>query len=627
MTLNRKTLSGGALALLAVLFVAIVLLSNLLFRGFRADLTENRLYTLSDGTDRILGKLDEPVRLSLYFSEKATAESNRAEVRNLRVYFDRIRDLLDEMAARSKGKLLVEVIDPIPYSEAEDRAAASGIQGIPLGPAGEKIFLGLVGTNATDGQGMIPFFDPGKESVLEYDVAKLIQDLATTKKRAIGLLTGLPMASGVDPAAREMREPWAVYQELSQLFDIRQLDASTLKTVDPDVAVLVLVHPKQLGDDAEYAIDQFVLRGGHLLVFVDPNAELDQAADMGNPQAAMFADKSSNLPALFKAWGVEFAPDKVVLDRAHALQVGTSPGGPPVRHPGILGFQGADLPRNDVVTASLEAVNMASVGHFRLAKDSSATLTPIIQSSNEAMTILTERVKFLPDPSVLFQDYVATGERYIIAGRLEGKFKTAFPNRSGNNHLAEAKDPGLILLVADTDVLSDRLWVRVQNFFGQKVLNAFANNGDLFINAVDNLSGSSDLISIRGRASSQRPFTRVEQLKRTADDRFRAKEQELQRELTETERKLTELQSGKSDDQSQVLSPEQKSELDKFLHRKLDIRKELREVRRQLDADIEALGARLKFLNIALVPILLTLGTLVFVGWKNKRSTVKGARR
>lgn len=620
MTLNRKTLSGSALALLAVLFVAVVLLSNLLFRGARLDLTENRLYTLSEGTKSIIGKLEEPLHLSLYFSDKATAESNRPDVRSLRIYFDRIRDLLEEMAANSGGKLQLEVIDPIAYSEAEDRAAAAGIQGIPLGTAGEKIFLGLVGTNATDGQATIPFFDPGKEAFLEYDLAKLIHDLATAKKPVVGLLSSLPLASGLDPATRQMREPWAVYQELSQLFDVRQLEAGALKSIDPEITVVVVVHPKQLTEDAQYALDQFVLRGGHLLAFVDPHGEFDQAADLGNPQMSMFADKSSNLPALFKAWGVEYSTDQVVLDRVHALQVGAGQGGPPVRHPAILGFRGADLPRGDIVTANLETINLASVGHFKLAKDSSATLTPLIQSSAQAMTVPAERIKFVPDPATLFQGYAATGERYNLAARLEGKFKTAFPNRNGEGHLAESKEPGLVLLFADTDLLSDRLWVRVQNFFGQKVLNAFANNGDLFINAVDNLTGSSDLISIRGRATSQRPFTKVEELKQSADERFRMKEQELQQELNETERKLTELQSGKSEDQSQVLSPEQKSELEKFLKRKVEIRKELREVRRQLDADIEDLGARLKFLNIALVPILLTLAALAFVWWKAKRS-------
>jgi ABC-type uncharacterized transport system involved in gliding motility auxiliary subunit len=622
MTLNRKALSGSALAILAVLLVALVLLSNVLFRGARLDLTQGALYTLSEGTRNILGKLDEPIHLTLYFSDKATAESNRADVRSLRLYFDRVRELLEEMSSRAAGKIRLDVIDPLPYSEDEDRAAAAGIQGIPLGPSGEKIFLGLLGTNSTDGQASIPFFDPGKEAFLEYDVAKLIHDLTTVRKPTVAFLSTLPMSAGYDPSTGGMGEPWAVYQQLSQLFDIKPLSAAGLKSVDSSVNLLVVVHPKQLNDDAQYAIDQFVLRGGHLLVFVDPNADMDSGgADPGNPLAGMTASKASDLPVLFEAWGVDYAPNEVVLDRTHALSVSIAPGAPPIRHPGMLRLGKTDLKPDDVTTANLDALHIATAGHLRLAKDSTAKLTPLLQTGDQAMTVPAERVRFAGDPSTLLSDFSPTGERYNLAARLEGKFKTAFPKRSEPGHLAESQEPAEIVLVADTDILSDRLWVRKQDFFGQTLLNAFAGNGDFFINVVDHLTGSSDLISIRGRGTSSRPFTKVEALKRAADDRFRIKEQELQQELTNTERRLAELQSGKSKDQRFVLSPEQQKELDSFLKHKLEIRKALREVRRQLDADIDALGSRLKFINIALVPILLTLGALGFLGWKAKRRT------
>lgn len=620
MVLNRKMLSSGALSLLAVLFVALVLFTNTLFRGARLDLTENSLFTLSDGTRNILGKLDEPIHLSLYFSDKATAESNLAEVRGLRVYFNRVREMLEEMSSRAGSKLILDVIDPLPYSEAEDRAAAAGIQGIPVGPGGEKIFLGLVGTNSTNGQAAISFFDPTKESFLEYDVAKLIHDLSIIKKPAVGVLSGLPMTGGFDPMMRNMQESWAVYQQLTQLFDVKTVDGNALKNIDPAIQVLVVVHPRQLNDDALYAIDQFVLRGGHLLAFVDPNAELDESgADPNNPMAGMMANKASDLPALFKAWGVEYSPNEVVLDRVHALAVSTQPGAAPARHPGILRFAQNDLKHADVITSNIDTLHFATAGHFKLAKDSPSKLTALVETGDQAMTVGVERVKFVTDPGVLFTGFAPTGERYILAGRLQAKFKTAFPQRNEAGHLAEAKEPGEIILVADTDILSNRLWVQIQNFFGQKLLNTFAGNGDFFINAVDNLAGSSDLISIRGRGQSNRPFTRVEELKLIADDRFQVKEQELQQELLETERKLSELQSGKSKDQKLVMSPEQQKELENFLKRKLDIRKELRDVRRQLDADIETLGAWLKFINIALVPILLTLGSLAYAGRKAKQ--------
>jgi ABC-type uncharacterized transport system involved in gliding motility auxiliary subunit len=382
----------------------------------------------------------------------------------------------------------------------------------------------------------------------------------------------------------------------------------------------VLVHPKKIADDALYAIDQFVMRGGHLLVFVDPEAEADESgADPGNPQAAMFADKSSDLAPLFKAWGVEYDPHKIVLDRKHAVQINLQQGAAPVPDPVILGFRKADLNSTDVTTANLDSINVSSAGFFQLAKDAKAKLTPLIQSSDDAMIVPSERVKLLPDPSQLLDGYQPTHERYVIAGRLEGKFATAFPDRKQAGHLAEAKDDGVIVLVADTDVLTDRLWVRVQPFFGQKLMNAFANNGDLFINAVDNLTGSSDLISIRGRATSQRPFSVVDDMKRSAEESFHDKERELQAQLSETERKLTDLQTGKSKGSEMILSSEQQTELQKFLDQKVVIRKQLRQVRHGLDENIDALGARLKFYNIALMPILITLAALAFAVWKRRR--------
>ncbi len=615
MTSNRKFLTGGALAVLAVLFVAVILITNALFRGARLDLTQSHLYTLSQGTKNILSGIDEPIHLYLYFSDKATQD-----LPQLRTYAQRVREMIQEMSARSGGKLKLDVIDPQPFSEDEDRATGYGLQAVPSGAGGATIFLGLVGTNSTNGKSVIPFLQPDKEAFLEYDVAKLIHELSVTKKTAVGFLSSLPMGSGFDPQTRAMREPWAVQQQLQQLFDVRQLNAASLKSIDKDVSVLVLVHPKALPDDAQYAIDQFVMRGGHLLVFVDPIAESDESgADPNNPQAAMMADKSSDLPKLFKAWGVQYDPHKVALDRAHALQISIAQGAPPVRDAAILGFAKRDLNPDDVTTANLDSINIASAGFFQLAKDSKNKLVPLIQTSTDAMVVPSERIKFLPDPSQLLVGYQPGKESYVIAGRLEGKFATAFPDRKEEGHLDAAKDEGAIILVADTDMLTDRLWVQIQPFFGQKVMNAFANNGDFFVNSVDNLTGSSDLISIRGRATSQRPFTTVDDMKRAAEESFRGKEQELQQELSDTERKLGELQSGKSKGNEMILSPEQQSELQSFMQKKVDIRKQLRQVRRSLDERIEGLGTRLKFINIGLVPLLITFAALAFAMWKRRR--------
>jgi len=614
MTFNRKALTGSALAILAVLLVAVLMLVNALFRGASVDLTENRLYTLSDGTRNILASIDEPINLYLFYSDKGTQD-----LPQLRTYYTRVREMLQEMAARADGKLRVEVIDPLPFSEDEDRASSFGLQAVPLGA--DKIFFGLAGTNSTSGRAAIPFLQPDKEAFLEYDVAKLIHELETPRKPVVGLLTDLPMTPDFDVQTQQMRQPWAVYQQWMQLFDMRKLDPAALTAIDDDIDTLVVVQPKNLSDDAQYAIDQFVLRGGHLLAFVDPDAELDAAgADPGNPMAAMMADRSSDLPKLFKAWGVTYDPGQVLLDRALALPISLGEAQAPVRHPGILGLGAAELNRDDVVTANLDTVNVSSAGHFELAGDAAGLkMVPLIQSTSDAMSVPAERLKMLGDPSALLTGYQPAGSPFVLAARLSGTFRTAFPERAEDGGLKESSGEGQIVLVADTDILSDRLWVQIRPFFGQQIMNAFANNGDFAVNAVDNLAGSSDLISIRGRATSQRPFTTVDALKRGADERFRAKEQELQTELSETERKLNELQSAKSQDEAQILSPEQQAEIDNFLARKLEIRKELRQVRAHLDAEIEALGTRLKVINIMLVPLLVTLAALGFAWLRNQR--------
>ena len=620
MNQNKKLLTFGALAVLAVLFVAVILVSNTLFRGARLDLTQNHLYTLSQGTKNILSTIEEPVNLTLYFSDKAAAESASPDAAALRNYAPRVREMLAEMAARAGGRLRVTTIDPLPFSEDEDRATTLGLQALPWGQGGANLFLGIVGTNSTNGKSVMPIADPRKETFLEYDVAKMIHELSMAKKPAVGLISGLQMGAGFDAQTRQMRQPWAIQSQLEQLFEVRTLTPAAVKTIDKDISVLVVVQPKNLPDEAQYAIDQFVLRGGHLLVFVDPLAEADDSgADPNNPQAAMLADRSSDLPKLFKTWGVEFDPKKIVLDREHALQI-TTPQGQPIRHAAILGFTQRDLNPTDITTAQLQSINVSTAGYFQLVKDSKNKLTPLIQTSADAMTVPSDRVKFLSDPSQLLVDYKPDGTQpFVVAARLEGKFATAFPERKDAGHLTESQADGEIILVADTDILSNRLWVQVQPFFGQQVMNAFANNGDFTVNAVDNLGGSSDLISIRGRATSQRPFTTVDDMRRAAEESFRGKERELQQRLSDTEHKLTELQSGKSKENEMILSPEQKAELQKFQDQKVAIRKELRAVRRSLDDRIEALGTRLKLLNIGLMPLLITLFALGFVWWKRQR--------
>jgi ABC-type uncharacterized transport system involved in gliding motility auxiliary subunit len=628
---KRSTLGGGTLLALALLFIGFTALCNYALRGWQLDLTANHLYTLAPGTVRILKSLKEPINLYFFFSEKTASQ-----VPQLKTYGVRVREFLEELAARSNGELKLHIIDPQPFSEDEDRAATLGVRGAPVGAAGAQLYFGLAGTNSTDGHGAIEFFDPNKEQFLEYDVVRLIYELANPKKPVIAWLSDLPMGPGFDPQSGQMREPWVIYSQAEQLFDLRPLDPAASR-IDPDVSVLVIVHPKHVSSATQFAIDQYALRGGHILLFVDPLAEADQAgADPQNPMAAMGADRSSNLPGLLSAWGVKYDPTQVVADRAHALSVSMRQGEPPVEHLGILGLGKDSFAADDVITAGLSSVNVATAGHLEPVKASTVKFEPLLQSSSDAELLPVDRFRMLFDPSTLREGFKPTGVRYTIAARVTGDVHSAFPAgppagvtlAAGQSDLKSSTAPLNLVVFADTDLLSDYLWVRSQNFFGQRLTEAMAGNGDLVLNALDNLAGSADLISVRGRASYFRPFDRVEGLRRIAEDRFRDKEQELEQQLQVTEQKLTALQAkGGGGDSQLIITPAQEKEIEQFEQEKLRIRKELRAVRAGLDADINSLGTELKIVNIIAVPLLYALLALGFAWWRRRLRAARAGKQ
>lgn len=601
---RSKTYSYGSLVLLLLIFGALVMLSGTLLTGMRLDMTENNLYTLSEGTLNILDELEEPVNLYLFFSEDASRD-----LPQIRSYARRVRELLEEFANHSNGRLDVEHIDPKPFSEEEDQAAAFGLQAVPVGGAGATLYFGIAGTNALDDVQAMPFLQPSKEQFLEYDLAKMIYTLGTPQKRTVGILSSLPMTAGFDPATQQMREPWVVYEQLQQLFDLRTIDPAGGELPE-DVEVLFLVHPRNLSESLEYQIDQFVLGGGRAIVFVDPFAEIDRG-DPNDPMARMSGGSSSSLGRLGEAWGVEFETSRVLGDLQYGIGSGAS------RHIGIISVPAGGLDQEDIVSAELEVVNLTSTGWFSAVEGAATTLEPLIRSSENAAPFDASRFRFLTDPATLMEGFEPTGERYTLGGRISGPAPSAFETPpegfEAEAHLAQAGEGGInVLVFADADMLSDRLWVQKQPFLGQTILSPFADNGSLAVNAVDNMLGNRDLISIRTRASSNRPFELVETLQAEAEMQYRATEQSLQEELAETERKLTELQAAKGDDDLMVLSPEQQEEVQRFMDRRIEIRQELRQVQRELRSDIERLGTRLKLINIGLVPALVMVVALLF---------------
>jgi ABC-type uncharacterized transport system involved in gliding motility auxiliary subunit len=617
-------LGVGGLIALAVLFLGVVMLSNIGLRGMRVDLTQNKLYTLSRGTQQVLAELKEPVNLYFYFSREAAAK----QAPLVMPYANRVREFLEELAARSGGKIHLRVVDPQPFSEEEDRAAEYGLQSLQAG-GGDALYFGLAGTNSTDGRAAISNFQADREEFLEYDVAKLINELGTPKKPVIGLLSSLGLQGQFNPMTGQMGEPWPILTQLQELFSIRSLTAD-VDHIDKDVDVLMLVHPKSLTPKTLYAIDQFVMRGGRILLFVDPNSGADTSGqDPSNPLAGAMADHSSNLAPLLAAWGVDYDATKVVGDLERGLEVRTSMQSPPVRHIGILGLARRDMNQSDVVTASLEKINLATAGALAAHPGAKTTFEPLLLSSAGAEPMPAQRFNALTDPATLRDGFKPTGVRYALAARVTGPVESAFPNGPPPDkkpaagppaaHLAKTSAPANIVIVADTDLLMDYVWVQTRELFGQRVAQAFANNGDLVANILDNLSGSSALISVRGRASFSRPFERVEALKRQADDRLRGKALELQSELQQTETKLTELQSKRNDQSSVMLSPEQESELKRFVAEKARVRKELRETQRGLDVDINRLNTWLKVINIAIAPLLVAVSGVVILSLRRRR--------
>jgi ABC-type uncharacterized transport system involved in gliding motility auxiliary subunit len=617
MNVSRK-FGAGSLALVGLLFIGITLLANSLLRGAQLDLTADKLYTLSDGTRNIIRDLKEPVNLYLFFSDRTATP-----IPDIKTYGTRVRELLESMAARSNGKLTLRVIDPQPFSEEEDRATELGIQGMQISAGGEKLYLGIAATNSTDGKEAIPFLDPKLDEQLEYDVAKLIHKLSTAEKPVIGWLSSLPMGGNFDMQTGRQSPPMVVYAQIEQLYAVRTLEP-TLTAIDADVDVLVLVHPKNLPPAALYAIDQFAMRGGHVLAFVDPNSQADQSgSDPSNPMAQFTADKSSHLEPLLASWGVDFKSGQVVADLERGLVVAMREGEAPSQHIAILGFDASSVTK-DVIAGHLDSINMATAGSLKPLAGSKLKFEPLIHTSKQAGLLPAQRFAMHADPATLRDGFKPDGE-HVVAARVSGQATSAYPDGpppgvpAAPDALKASAKPLNVILIADTDLLSDFMWVQQRNFFGQAIAQPFANNGELVWNALDNLAGSNDLISIRGRASYSRPFDRVEALRRNADSKFRATEQQLETQLNQTEETLTKLQTAQGGGNDAILSAEQVREIERFQAEKLRIRKELRAVKSGLESDIKSLGTKMKFLNIMLVPLVFTGLALLIAYWHRRR--------
>jgi len=617
---NRHQLGIAGLIVAAIFFVALHVVSTETLRNIRADLTEGKIFTLSDGTREVLAAVREPVTLRYFVSDELIQQSPA-----LKDYARSIQELLERYVDLSGGRVKLEIIRPEPFSPEEDRAVGFGLHGVPITQAGNLGYFGLAGVNTTDDVDVIPFFSPQRERFLEYDLSRLVQNLANPKKKKLGYVSSLPIAS--DPLKRY--RPWQVVEQLRQFFDVERI---TLEDPIPtDIDVLMVVHPRDMDDTDRYYIDQHVMRGGKTIILVDPFSE---TATRGNAMQRQPPDDGSDLKKLFTAWGIQYDKTKILGDRKAAQRV--SAGRDALGRPVITDYlawitlTGSQLARNDVVTGELEQINLASSGFFSKAEGADIKIDPLVSSTSEAMAIDVEKIKKDPKPAQLLKDFKSAGKPFIVAGRISGILKSAFPDGKPKDktredidaarvkkgeivpaaqpHLAKSAKPANIILIADTDMLADNFWVRVQDFFGQQVAVPIANNADLLVNAVDNMAGTASLIGLRSRGVSNRPFVRVEAIQQDAELRYRSKEQALLEKLKEVEGKLKDLQTKETKEGTKViLSPKQKEEIAKFRSEVIMIRKELRGVQLALRQDIDRLDATLKVINIGLVPALVVV--------------------
>jgi len=680
--INRRTLAWGGLVLAAVILLAVNLIASSALREAKLDLTQDRLFTISDGTRKALRAIDEPIDIRVYFSKKL-GEAAPTYGKS----FERVRTLLEQYRDIARGKLRVTFLDPEPFSDAEDHAVAAGLKGVPLNREGEMGYFGIAGSNSTDTESNLPFLAVDRERFLEYDVTKLVVTLANQRKNVIGLISGIPIegSPGMPMMGRPPSPPLLMVEHIKEFFEVKSI-AREAKEIPADIGVLMVVQPEGLSADLAYAIDQFALSGGKVLAFVDPVPEMQRQGQMmfmmaGPPDLTEF-DK------LLQAWGVAFDATKVAADRSRARRVQFG-GGP---RPNVtdyvvwLSLKRNNLDDRDVLAADIQQLNFASAGILAKAADAKTEFSPIVRTTADAMQLSADSVSMMPDAVALLRNYKSGGRPLVLAARVSGEVNSAFPNgappppavadaksdagdaakdnaadkakdKTTNKDKAAAKTPAAkaqerkpgapaaksedkkadaetaktpappqrphvasgninVIVIADTDFLHDQFWVDIREFVGQQVAIPNAHNGSFVLGALENLSGSDALISLRGRGVADRPFELVGELRREAEQRFREKEQVLTARLSEVQAKLAGGFKKQSDGENLVLTDSDRQEIEKFRGDFLAVRRELREVKRELRKDIDRLDGVLKFVNIAAVPLLIGLAS---IGWAYRR--------
>jgi len=625
--MGRKKLTVAGMVVAAIFLFFINIWSSLEIQTAQLDLTENSLYTLSQGSKEVIKTIEETITFRLYYSpsfgEISPPHGN---------YFKRVRELLEHFAVVSGGKIDLKIINPISFSVEEDEAVKFGIQGVPLDQSGELGYFGMAAVNSTDDRKTVPFFNPQREQFLEYDLTRLVYELAEPKKKKIGLITSLLIEA--DPMLQY--KPWPIMEQVTQFFEVKPIETEAMK-IDDDIDVLLIVHPKFLQDNLLYAIDQFVMRGGRLLVFLDPQNETARMTPRAPPGAG-----SSELKKLFDIWGIEFDENKFVGDRTRAIRVQA-----PVKGRDVIAdylswgiYDKRAMNANDIVTGQLTAISLASAGSLDLKANSKLKMIPLLQTSKISQRIDAELVRGEINPEAILKQFKSENKSFTIAARFSGKVKSAFPDgppkpkndkkKKGTSsddkklakpgpHIQETKTDLNMIVMADTDLLTSRFWLQQQEFFGKKISTPVSNNADFLVNSLENLGGSQALISLRSRGLSVRPFHTIQDIKNSAEEKYRETEQKLTEKLKDLQGKLQGLGMKSQAKGKVILTSAQQKAFEKFRAEMLDVRKQLRGVQLALRRDIEQLDTKLKIINIWSMPILIAVVAIILAIIRRRR--------
>jgi ABC-type uncharacterized transport system involved in gliding motility auxiliary subunit len=605
---------------LATLFLVLIFINIIVsYATIRWDATEDNAYSLSEGTKHILSTMTEPVTIKFFYSR-----SNPDIPANIKVYAKHVEDFLSEYRHTGRGRIKVEMVDPKPDSDEEEWAQKYGVE--PMRTPGGKIYCGLVFL-AADQEDVIPWLDPAKEQMLEYDLTSIIQGLQTTQKKVVGVISSLPVfgTKGRAMPGQAPGEEWLFVTEMKKIYDVREVSPLVQK-IDPSLDLLMVVYPKNIGPQLEYAIDQYVLAGGNALIFVDPLCVSDREPG----QQQFMRSSGASLDKVFKAWGISMNPAKAIADFGQPTRVRTGSNSME-ENPLMISARGDVFNRKDVVTAGLESMLFPVAGAIEKAGELAHEFETLVDSSTNAA--LTEAFNAYLGVDAVKKGFVPAGKAFNIAVRIRGTFKTAFPEgcpKSDNPdakspetpkgpHLKEAKKASTLVIVSDADMLADQFYVQRGNFFGLAISEMFNDNLNFLSNAAEILTGSDALIGLRSRGKLERPFTAVLELKRKAQERWLSKEKELVQRIEETNQKLRRLEQQKDGSQKMIMSPEQEAEIARFKEERQKINRELKEVRKNLRADIERLGATLKGINLFLMPFLVCVVGIVFAIYKQRK--------